>query len=354
MGLQEELNLVLNQTIAFHKEFVDIGGSTNAGLMLSQAYYWSDRTKDPNGWFYKTKKEWEEETGLSRYEQENARKKLVNEGLLEETRRGIPAKMYFKVDKEAILAAIKQLQNTPDKEVTLTASQPEETTDTEVILTAEQTFSPQSGMRESIKQECEKLASKNEENHQSNTEITTEITSNTTTTAESSSKNFLKKEKETKLLFDHNLENTTEDYRQKMLLIMKDVPETEQQKLLDELNSALSKPGRVNNALLYLRGIVKNYEKGKFNPTSRLPEQRLKKQRQEGKICAERQNAREMMQNRAEMPAEIRALLGARRPSSGKNNNSGPSCYGTASEHTEIAVKYVVFKHTALPTKQRC
>lgn len=67
---------MLDRPIAFHRIFVDITGSVTAAVMLSQAYYWSRRTKQPGNWFYKSAKEWTEETGLSRKEQETARRSL--------------------------------------------------------------------------------------------------------------------------------------------------------------------------------------------------------------------------------------------------------------------------------------
>ena len=81
MGLQQF------QVITFHRVFVDITGSINAALMLSNAIYWTNRLpKEREGWFYKTKEEWTAETGLSRKEQDNARKQLTAIGILE-TRR---------------------------------------------------------------------------------------------------------------------------------------------------------------------------------------------------------------------------------------------------------------------------
>lgn len=75
------------QTITFHRVFVDITGSINAALMLSNAIYWTNRLPpDRDGWFYKTKEEWTTETGMTRREQDNARQQLTNIGILE-TRR---------------------------------------------------------------------------------------------------------------------------------------------------------------------------------------------------------------------------------------------------------------------------
>jgi hypothetical protein len=57
-------------------------------------------------WFYKTQAEIEDETGLTRYEQEGARKKLVASGVLEEQKKGIPAKLYFRVNPVALASIL--------------------------------------------------------------------------------------------------------------------------------------------------------------------------------------------------------------------------------------------------------
>jgi hypothetical protein len=97
---------LLDRPIAFHRIFVSLTGSVAAGLMLSQAFYWARRTKDPAGWFWKTQAEWEEETGLKRLEQERVRARLRTCAFWKEERRGIPAKMYFRLDLKVLEAAL--------------------------------------------------------------------------------------------------------------------------------------------------------------------------------------------------------------------------------------------------------
>lgn len=129
--------------IAYHRCFVVFVGVTGA-VFMSQAIYWSKRTKDEEGWFYKTQEEWEIETGLTRREQETARKRAKEAGLLEEKLAGNPARMYYRINLEPIL---KQLEG----------------------------FS----MAESAKQDCTIPPNKNGGNEQTiYTEITTENTNN--------------------------------------------------------------------------------------------------------------------------------------------------------------------------------
>jgi hypothetical protein len=93
---------LLDRPIAFHPCLVRITGSVNAAILLGQAIYWSKRTKDDNGWFYKSQQVWEEETALHRFEQENARKVLRNKHILEEKKAGVPAKLFYRVNFEAL------------------------------------------------------------------------------------------------------------------------------------------------------------------------------------------------------------------------------------------------------------
>lgn len=97
------LRELLDRPIAYHRAFVPIAGVAGA-VMLSQAIYWSKRTNDSDGWFFKTIEAWEKETGLTRREQETARRRLS--GILIAELRGIPARLYFCVDFSALEKAL--------------------------------------------------------------------------------------------------------------------------------------------------------------------------------------------------------------------------------------------------------
>lgn len=103
---------LLDRPIAFHRVFVTVTGSVLAGLMLSQGVYWHPRGSAADNWFWKTQAEWKEETGMSRPEQETARRKLrqvkTEEGvhIWEEELRGVPAKMHYRVNISALFQCI--------------------------------------------------------------------------------------------------------------------------------------------------------------------------------------------------------------------------------------------------------
>jgi len=109
MKIHDIVNEILHRPVAFYPLFGRIAGSASAGLLLSQAYYWSQRTKDENGWFYKTQAEWQRETCLTRHEQDTCRRDLRERGLLHERLRSNPAKLFYRVDVEAIAVTINRL-----------------------------------------------------------------------------------------------------------------------------------------------------------------------------------------------------------------------------------------------------
>ncbi|WGM01933.1 hypothetical protein [Arsenophonus nasoniae] len=144
---------LLDRPIAFHRSFVTITKSVTSALMLSQAIYWAKRGKthsDGEAWFYKTQADWEEETGLSRREQETARKKLIGLGVMNEKRTGVPARIFFSID----FNKLEELLDCTNKNGVIS----------------------QSSMAESANLACTKCTNSDGGKRQSNTETTTETT----------------------------------------------------------------------------------------------------------------------------------------------------------------------------------
>jgi hypothetical protein len=101
----------LSRTIAFQRSYVTITGSINAALMLSQAVYWSPKTKDPDGWFYKSAEDWEEELGLTWEQQNLARKKLREADIWEEKREGVGAPLFYRINQENLESRLREMLN---------------------------------------------------------------------------------------------------------------------------------------------------------------------------------------------------------------------------------------------------
>lgn len=99
------------KVIAYYPVFEIIAGSTDAALWLSQAWYWS-QTKTAirrGGWFWKTREEWKEETGLTRRQQETVRRILLDRGFIYEERRA-SGRLWFLLDVEVIASAVGEVR----------------------------------------------------------------------------------------------------------------------------------------------------------------------------------------------------------------------------------------------------
>ncbi|NMV37022.1 hypothetical protein [Ralstonia insidiosa] len=119
--------------IAFSAAMARMIGDVEATVFMCQACYWQSKVGDKN-WFYKlrdaerdsegrmvppsdaSRQSWEWETALPRARQESARRRLKALGLLDEDRRGVPAKLYYRVNFERLyqlLLQSNQLAETP-------------------------------------------------------------------------------------------------------------------------------------------------------------------------------------------------------------------------------------------------
>jgi hypothetical protein len=143
--------IIKDRPVAYHPDFAKAIGSVQAALFLSQLLYWSDKGNN-DGWIYKTQKEFYEETGLSRYEQETARKKLKKLGILEEKYQGVPRKLYYRINMRKLAEFMFAYYSSADNNVEI----------------------QHYGVGNSSKQDCINPACKLEEIPHANTEITTD------------------------------------------------------------------------------------------------------------------------------------------------------------------------------------
>lgn len=90
--------LLSARPIAFHPELAIVLGGIHEALMFQQLAYWSDKGSDTDGWIYKTTEQFRQETTINRYQQDKARANLVSKKVIEAKRRGLPAKMHYKIN----------------------------------------------------------------------------------------------------------------------------------------------------------------------------------------------------------------------------------------------------------------
>jgi len=98
--------LLKEKPIAYRRDFAHLFGGVMPALFLSQLFFWSDLGEDENGWIYKTMEEWEKETGMTRSEQESARRKLKKKKVLLEKYFRRSGKKLYKVDMDVLTNAL--------------------------------------------------------------------------------------------------------------------------------------------------------------------------------------------------------------------------------------------------------
>lgn len=99
----------LQAPVVIHTQIVKALGSLESALYFQQLYYWSDKGKRLDGYIYKTKEEIEDETTLTRFQQDRIRKSLVSMGILDTKlikANGAPTMHYrLNIDRMNVLIA---------------------------------------------------------------------------------------------------------------------------------------------------------------------------------------------------------------------------------------------------------
>lgn len=85
-----------------------IGGVT-AGLLASQMWFWANTpsVRHDGDWFAITQDEITDQTALTRHESDAARRRLRELGILEEQRKGVPARIWYRLNKERLVEVIR-------------------------------------------------------------------------------------------------------------------------------------------------------------------------------------------------------------------------------------------------------
>ena len=92
----------IGQPITYYPTLAKALESIPAAIFLAQLIYWTGKQRDEDGWIYKTRDEWENETGLIRTQQENARAILREKGLIEEGQFGFNRIKHYRINSDEI------------------------------------------------------------------------------------------------------------------------------------------------------------------------------------------------------------------------------------------------------------
>jgi hypothetical protein len=107
---QRVKDLLPNRTVGYSPDLARAVGGATIGLFLSQLLYLSDKGHNPDGWVYKSEAEMGKETGLTKREQQTARRKLLSLGVIAIMRGGWKNTYHFKVIWEKLYQVISGTQ----------------------------------------------------------------------------------------------------------------------------------------------------------------------------------------------------------------------------------------------------
>jgi len=130
---QQIKEMLPNRVVGYSPDLARIVGGATIGLYLSQLLFLSDKGNNPDGWVYKSEAEMGKETGLSKREQQTARRKLLSLGVIAIMRGGWKNTYHFKVIWEKlyqVIAGAQQAQN-----VATEKSEPVQNVPTEPVQT---------------------------------------------------------------------------------------------------------------------------------------------------------------------------------------------------------------------------
>ena len=99
------MNLLPGREIIFSPALAKVAGDLPTSIFLSQLLYWTGKGRNKD-WIYKTIEEFEEETTLTRIQQDRVIKKLKTLKLIEVKLKGCPPKRHFKINEEELVNKI--------------------------------------------------------------------------------------------------------------------------------------------------------------------------------------------------------------------------------------------------------
>jgi hypothetical protein len=107
---QKVKDLLPNRIVGYSPDLARAVGGATTGLFLSQLLFLSDKGANPEGWVYKSEAEMGRETGLTKREQQTARRKLLSLGVIAIERRGFKFTYHFKVIWDKLYQVIEKFQ----------------------------------------------------------------------------------------------------------------------------------------------------------------------------------------------------------------------------------------------------
>jgi hypothetical protein len=109
---QKVKDMLPNRVVGYSPDLARAVGGATTGLFLNQLLFLSDKGANIEGWVYKSEAEMGKETGLTKREQQTARRKLLSLGVIVIMRGGWKNTYHFKVIWEKLYQVIAGSQQT--------------------------------------------------------------------------------------------------------------------------------------------------------------------------------------------------------------------------------------------------
>jgi hypothetical protein len=136
---QQIKDMLPNRVVGYSPDLARMVDGATTGLFLSQLLFLSDKGANPDGWVYKSEQEMGKETGLTKREQQTARRKLLALGVIAIMRGGWKNTYHFKVMWERLYQVITGSQRPQtvatekDKRAQTVPTEQEQNVSTEVV-----------------------------------------------------------------------------------------------------------------------------------------------------------------------------------------------------------------------------
>ena len=109
---------VLKRPIAYHGVLARMLKSPTAAIMLSQGIYWQGKAEEKGDYyFYVTGEQWYKQTGLTLENQMTARKLMSKKGIWLEVRKGVPARMFYRIDIVELWSQLEQFVEAEERDL---------------------------------------------------------------------------------------------------------------------------------------------------------------------------------------------------------------------------------------------
>jgi len=108
---------LLSSPVAYHASIARMMKSLPCAAMLSQGMYWQQiAEKKGEEWFWVTTEQWFFQVGVTKDQQDLARKKMIEAGFWKEKKMGIPCRLFYKIDCSILISMLSQfLDETPSR-----------------------------------------------------------------------------------------------------------------------------------------------------------------------------------------------------------------------------------------------